>query len=69
MASTAFNDQNRTAELYGGTIPLVILATFAVALRLYSRNLTKARFWWDDGILVLALVRIEPKSNIQHAYS
>ena len=55
--STEVYQQSRAANVYGGTISLVALATFAVALRLFVRSTTKAKFWWDDYILVLALVR------------
>ena len=37
-------------------ISLAILATIAVALRFYSRSLVKARFWWDDFVILFALV-------------
>ena len=64
--STEAYDQSRIPNVYGGTIPLVIVATFAVALRLFVRSTTKAKFWWDDWILALALVRIGSTSS--HLY-
>ena len=37
-------------------IVLVILATIAVGLRLYARNLIKAKLWWDDYTIIFAWV-------------
>lgn len=53
------NQQSRETALFGGTISLVALATIAVALRMYARSITKARYWWDDWVLILALVNIQ----------
>ena len=33
-----------------------VIANISVLLRLVSRNLNKVRLWWDDYILMLALV-------------
>ena len=51
--------QARVSQVYGGTISLVVAATLAVALRLLARKISAAKFWWDDWILVLALVKIQ----------
>ena len=40
------------------SILMVILAVAAVALRFLSRKLSKAIFWWDDWIILAALVRL-----------
>lgn len=37
--------QNRRGEVIGASVPLLILPTLAVALRLLSRRISKARFW------------------------
>lgn len=50
-------DQSRTAEVFGGTISLIILASVAVAARLAARKISVAGLWWDDYVIVLALVR------------
>lgn len=55
MATEAYHD-SRTAQVYGATIGLVVAATFAVALRLVARRFSAAKYWWDDWMLVLALV-------------
>ena len=65
--------ESRVPSLYGPTITLVVLATLAVALRFTARKLSGSRYWWDDWILVLALVsltvdrclRAKPLNNIQ----
>ena len=55
MSSDAYY-QNRTAAVYSGTISLIIVAAIAVTLRLISRKVSAAPFWWDDWTLVIALV-------------
>lgn len=55
--------QTRTSQIYGGTISLIVLAILAVALRLYARSITRAKLWWDDWILVLALVKNKSPSR------
>ncbi|KAL8936666.1 MAG: hypothetical protein Q9211_004070 [Gyalolechia sp. 1 TL-2023] len=54
-----FYNQSRTPQFYGGTITLVVVATIAVALRLLARSMSAAKLWWDDWILVLALVSLD----------
>lgn len=46
--------QSRSAEVIGASVPLLILPTAAVALRLLSRWISRAGFWWDDLTIVLA---------------
>ncbi|KAM0794797.1 hypothetical protein BDR22DRAFT_670235 [Usnea florida] len=46
--------QSRGGEIIGASIPLLILPTVAVALRLLSRWVSRAGFWWDDYTIVLA---------------
>ena len=48
--------QNLTAPLWGIMASLVAVATIAVLLRLFSRRLSQAPFWWDDWTVVAALV-------------
>lgn len=33
----------------------LVIAILAVILRLISRRLSAAPFWWDDGLIVVAL--------------
>ena len=51
-------NQSRVSSVYGGTISLVAAATLAVGLRFVARGMTAAKYWWDDWILVLALVNL-----------
>ncbi len=48
--------QSRAPVLYGGTISLQILSTLVVALRFIARRVAKAGLWWDDWVIVPALV-------------
>lgn len=41
----------------GISILMTILAIMAVALRFLSRKLSRAGFWWDDWVIVMALAR------------
>lgn len=43
--SPSERSQDRTGEVIGASVPLLILPTLAVALRLLSRRISKARFW------------------------
>ncbi|KAL9595709.1 MAG: hypothetical protein Q9219_006275 [cf. Caloplaca sp. 3 TL-2023] len=48
--------QSRQSEIYGGTISLIVLATVSVLIRLIARQKSAARLWWDDFIIVVALI-------------
>ena len=39
------------------SVVLIILSTAAVVLRFISRMLSKAGLWWDDWLIVAALVK------------
>ncbi len=56
-SDTEIFHQSRVPEVYGGTITLTVLATLAVAARLVARRLSVAKYWWDDLLIVFALVR------------
>lgn len=54
-----FTEQTYTArqkQLLGVCIFCLIISTLAVILRLLTRRLFDAKLWWDDYIVVLALV-------------
>ena len=53
---SSFYHQSRTPEIYGSTITLTIVATAAVGLRLASRRISSATYWWDDWAIIVALV-------------
>ena len=53
-------DEHRIEKAYGATISLTVLATIAVALRLIARRTAAAGLWWDDLVIVLALVSWRP---------
>ena len=48
--------ESRQSEIYGGTISLIVLATLSVGVRLFARQKSAAKLWWDDLIIVVALV-------------
>ena len=47
---------DRGAVLVAVDAVLMCLAISAVGLRLLSRRLAGAKFWWDDWFILLALV-------------
>lgn len=48
---------DRGSQIRAVTYVMLILATVAVALRLWARHITRqARFWWDDWLCLAALV-------------
>lgn len=51
-----FND--RQVQLIAVIITCLVLSTLAVVLRLLVRWFSAAGFWWDDGVVILALVRL-----------
>ena len=55
-AAMAYLQQNQSTKLIVVNIVTFAMAVLAVILRLISRRLSKAHFWWDDGIIVLALL-------------
>lgn len=48
--------QSRVPDVLGATISLTLLASVAVGARFLARKLSAARIWWDDYILLVALV-------------
>lgn len=50
-------DDNIAWKVWVGSIVSVVLATVAVVARLTARKLSAARFWWDDHLIAMALVR------------
>ena len=51
-------NQSRISKVYGGTIPLIVLATTLVVTRLIARRVSVAKLWWDDYTIIAALVSI-----------
>ncbi|KAL8644847.1 MAG: hypothetical protein Q9210_007041 [Variospora velana] len=47
---------NQQGRIIASSIAFIILTTGFVSLRLLSRRLSGARFWWDDLLAVIALV-------------
>ena len=47
---------NKGSLVLGVSILVSVLAITAVALRFLSRKLSKAHYWWDDWMIVAALV-------------
>ncbi len=50
-------DDSVAWKVWLGSVVSVVLATIAVALRLFARKLSAAPFWWDDWTIVASLVR------------
>ena len=57
-------DESRTSQIYGGTISLILLATILVVARLYARKASAANLWWDDFVIVVALVSENQSASI-----
>ena len=58
MATVDAYHQNRTSEIYGVTISLMVAATMAVVFRLVARSLSAAGLWWDDFAIAVATVSV-----------
>ena len=48
--------QNESPQIIVVNIVTLIIAIAAVTLRLAYRRLSAAHFWWDDGLIILALL-------------
>ena len=53
--------QNQSRRVYAVTITGYCVAILAVVLRLVARKVTKARFWWDDFLIAMALVKFNAR--------
>ena len=51
---TLYDD--RSSQVVGASIVLIVLPTIAVLLRLLSRWISRAGFWWDDAVVILAMI-------------
>jgi len=51
----AYLRQNESPKIFIINIIFLIIAIIAVILRLISRRLSAAHFWWDDGLSVVGL--------------
>ena len=47
--------QNRQTSIVAENVAMCIIAIAAVALRFYARKVSKAGFWWDDWVTLMAL--------------
>ncbi|MCJ1408687.1 hypothetical protein MMC19_002762 [Ptychographa xylographoides] len=47
---------NQSPRIIGVSVTLIVIATVAVVLRFVSRLVSKAGLWWDDWMIVAALV-------------
>ncbi len=54
--SPSYLAETRVPEIYASVITVTVAATIAVALRFLCRSMVKAKLWYDDWIIVLALV-------------
>ena len=46
----------KTGKLIGANIVLILLSGIAVALRFWSRKISRVGFWYDDYTILLALL-------------
>ena len=46
----------KTKKLVGANIVLILLSGIAVALRFWSRKISRVGFWYDDYTILLALL-------------
>lgn len=46
----------RTSKLIGANIVLILLSGIAVALRFWSRKISRVGFWYDDYTILVALL-------------
>lgn len=56
----------KTARLIGADIVLILLSGIAVALRFWSRKISKVGFWYDDYtiLIAMALAWVMPMLNL-----
>ena len=55
---------SRSRAVVGASVALMVLSTSSVGLRLLSRRMSMASLWWDDYIVCVALVCLDPYSFI-----
>ena len=65
VVSPVFLAQSLQPNVYAACIVVTAAATIAVALRLLCRRLAKAYLWWDDWIIIAALVSLKCQSKIR----
>ncbi|KAL9079066.1 MAG: hypothetical protein Q9157_002034 [Trypethelium eluteriae] len=51
----SFLNQNRQPTIIAENVFMCVLAITAVALRFYARKASRAGFWWDDWVTLMAL--------------
>lgn len=57
--------ESRSYALLAAAIPVSVIAITAVFLRFWARRRVKARIWWDDYTIVLALVQATPSGRTE----
>ena len=58
-AITAASQESRQTMLIGIFTTFFILPAIAVGIRIFSRRLTRLSLWWDDWLILVAMVRLE----------
>lgn len=48
--------ENRAPSFVAFSVIFIALSSLTVGLRLLSRRISAAKFWWDDAIIVISLV-------------
>lgn len=51
--------EDRSGRVMASVLAPAILAIIAVFLRIWARYLSKAKFYWDDYLILVALVRLQ----------
>ena len=51
------------AKMYALASVLIIIAIVTVLMRFYARSIKKAKFEWDDYLILPALVSMTPRMN------
>lgn len=54
--------ETQVPRILGVNIATLALAAIAICLRFLSRRLSRAQFWWDDWLMLPAIVCRPPPS-------
>lgn len=49
-------NETRAPSFVAFSVIFIVLSSLAVGLRLLSRRISAANFWWDDALIVVSLV-------------
>lgn len=49
---------SQQTEIVGSIVATWVFAVICVALRFFARRISRAGFWWDDWLMIPALVKL-----------